>query len=142
MIKFTEEFQNRLASALTDGIAVVAAYTDTHGDPHCSFYGSVHAFSANEIALWARNPASELAALLASQPKISFVYADLPARIFYRFKGTARAASDAATRDRIFEGMHPFEQQQGEGREGAAILVEIEYFAGREESGSFEQTKD
>ena len=140
MISFSEEFKRRLVDGLTEGHVVVASYVDRKGEPHASFYGSVHAHSDNQIGLWARNPESELVQILDQSPVVAFVYADLSTRTFYRFRGHARLVTDDATRDQVFEGMHPFEQGQDAERKGSAIVVDVDYYAGREESGVFEQT--
>jgi len=142
MISFSEEFKKRMANALTEGHVVVASYVDRANEPHASFYGSVHAHSDNKIGLWARNPDSELVQIIDQEPVIAFVYADLSTRTFYRFRGKARLIKDEPTYNEIFNGMHPFEQGQDQDRKGKAILVDIDYLAGREESGMFEQKAD
>jgi len=138
LISFNEEFKRRLVNALTDGHVTVISYVDRNGEPHSSFYGSLHAHSGDQVAFWARNPDSELRAIIEEKPVLAFAYADVGTRTFYRFKGTARLVEDDATRNRIFEGMHPFEQSQDPNRDGAAILVDVTYWAGRDESGLFE----
>lgn len=142
MIKLGDELKRRLVDALTDGVAVVASYIDPNGDPHISFYGSVHAYSDQELGLWARNPESALVAGIPDNPKVAFAYADLSTRTFYRLHGTARVTTDEAERERVFAGMHPFEQGQDPERSGTAIIVALDEVAGRDESGMFSMTHE
>jgi len=141
LISFNEEFRRRLVNALTEGHVTVVSYVDHDGEPHSSFYGSLHAYSDDQVAFWARNPDSELRTVIGGNPTLAFAYADVGTRTFYRFKGKARLVEDEATRARIFEGMHPFEQSQDPERKGAAILVDLSYWAGRDASGLFEQKR-
>ena len=76
MIELSDELKTSLANSMTDRIAVIAAYVDRDGDPHVGFYGSLHAYSDDQLALWARKPDSELVATLPTHPKIEFVYSD------------------------------------------------------------------
>ena len=138
-MQFPEEFKKRINNALMEGHAVVVAYIDSSGEPHSSFYGSVHAHSDNQLGLWARNAAGELMKQIGSEPVVSITYADLATRTFYRIKGTARLVTDNAIKDQVFEGMNPFEQSQDAERNGSAIVIDVTYLAGRdEESGMFE----
>ncbi|MEE9255320.1 MAG: pyridoxamine 5'-phosphate oxidase family protein [Pseudomonadales bacterium] len=142
MIVLTEEIKRRLADGLTDGHPVVAGYVDRSGDPHVSLYGSVHAHSDDQLALWVRNADGELLAAIGRNPKIGFVYSDMSIRTFYRMYGRARVESDEATRDRVFEGMHQFEQQQDPERKGTAVVVDLDTVGGRDESGRFSMERD
>ena len=142
MIVLTEEIKRRLADALTDGHPVVAGYVDREGDPHISFYGSVHAYSDDQLALWVRNADGELLAAIGRNPKIGFVYSDMSTRTFYRMYGRARVESDASSRDRVFDGMHQFEQQQDPEHKGIAVVVDLDTAGGRDESGRFSMERD
>ena len=42
MISISQDLHQRLDSALNDGKTLTAAYVDTRGKPHISFYGSTH----------------------------------------------------------------------------------------------------
>lgn len=142
MIELSEEIKRRLANALTDGHPVVAGYVDRQGDPHVSFYGSVHAFSGDQLALWVRRADGELLAAMERNPKIGFVYNDMSTRTFYRMYGRGHVERDEATRERVFQGMHQFEQQQDPERGGTAVVVDLDSVAGRDESGRFSMERD
>ena len=142
MIVLTEEIKQRFAGALTDGHPVVAGYVDRNGDPHVSFYGSVHAYSDDQLALWVRNADGELLTAVERNPKVGFIYSDMSTRTFYRMYGRARVETDAATRERVFDGMHEFEQQQDPERAGIAVVVDLDTVGGRDESGRFSMERE
>jgi general stress protein 26 len=142
MIVLTDEIKRRLAEALTDGHPVVAGYVDRDGDPHVSFYGSVHAYSDDQLALWVRSADGELLAAMQRNPKIGFVYSDMSTRTFYRMYGRGHVETDSAVRDRVFEGMHEFEQRQDPERTGTAVVVDLDRVGGRDESGRFSMERD
>jgi general stress protein 26 len=140
-MKFPKEFKKRINNALMEGHAVVVAYIDTNGEPHSSFYGSVHAYSDSQLGLWARNPEGELMKRIDSKPIVSITYADLSSRSFYKVKGSATLVTDDTVKNQVFEGMNQFEQSQDAERKGNAILIDVTHAAGRdEESGMFELT--
>lgn len=142
MIEINDELKVSLANSMTDRIAVVAAYVDRNGDPHVGFYGSLHAYSDDQVALWARKPDSELVATIPTHPKIEFVYSDMANARIYRLGGRARIVADPADRDRIFEGIHEIEQGHDPDRTGVAIVVDLDHITGRDSSGRFAMRRD
>ena len=54
MIKLTESVTSRIERAIEEGKTLTAAYVDTKGKPHISFYGSIHVHSQDTLALWVR----------------------------------------------------------------------------------------
>ena len=93
MITLDADIKHRLVNALNDGVAVVVGYVDKNGDPHVSPYGSVHAHSDDQLALWLRNPEGELIAGIARNAKVGVFYAQLSTRTFFRMQGRARVAT-------------------------------------------------
>lgn len=142
MIKLTEDLKHRFVSALTDGVAIVVGYVDRNGDPHVSPYGSVHASDDDQLALWVRNPQGELIQGIARNAKVAVLYAQLSSRTFVRMQGRARVAKEAAERDKVFEGMHPFEKTTDPNRKGVAILIDLDSAEGRAADGTiFKMTR-
>ncbi len=142
MIELGDELKSHLASAMTDRLAVVAAYVDRNGDPHMGFYGSVHAFGDDQLALWARNPDSELVATIPTHPKIELAYTDMVNGRIYRFGGRARLVTDPAERDRVYEGIHEIEQGHDPDRTGFAVVIDLDRVGGRDSGGRFQMTRD
>ena len=142
MIDISDELRQSLANSMTDRIAVIAAYVDRNGDPHVGFYGSLHAYSHDQVALWARKQDSELVATIPLHPKVEFVYSDMANARVYRLGGTARIVTDEVDRNRIFEGIHEIEQGHDPERTGAAIVVDLDHITGRDSSGRFSMRRD
>ena len=142
MIELSDELKTSLANSMTDRIAVIAAYVDRNGDPHVGFYGSLHAYSDDQLALWARNPVSELVATVPTHPKIEFLYLDMANPRIYRLGGSARIVTDPADRDRVYEGIHEIEQGHDPERTWVAIVIDLSHVSGRDSSGRFAMRRD
>ena len=142
MIEISDEMAQSLANSMTDRIAVVAAYVDRAGNPHVGFYGSLHRYGRDQVALWARKAESELVATIPTHPRIEFVYADMKNTRVYRFGGVARIVTEQEQRDRIFEGIHEIEQSHDPDRTGVAVVVDLDHVTGRDSSGRFEMRRN
>jgi hypothetical protein len=142
VIEISDEMARSLANSMTDRIAVIAAYVDRQGNPHVGFYGSLHAYSSDQVALWARKPDSELVATIPTHPRIEFVYADITNSRVYRLGGTARILTDQVERDRVYDGIHEIEKGHDPDRTGVAIVVDLAHVTGRDSSGRFAMRRD
>lgn len=136
MITLTDDLKQRFVNALSEGVAMVVGYVDEHGDPHVSPYGSLHATADDQLGLWLRNPEGALVAGIARNPNVAVFYAQLSSRTFVRMRGRARLVEDAATRDRVFNGMHAFEQRGDPERKGCAVLIDLDSAEGRAADGT------
>ncbi len=125
MIELDDEIKRRLEKAIEEHKVLAAAYVTVQGKPHISFYGSTHVHSANQLALWVRNPEGELIKTLAERPDIAFIYGDVGSRVYYTFEGRGRVATDEVERDRIYAEMHPIERQFDAEKNGVAVVVDI-----------------
>ena len=125
MIELDAEIKQRLEKAIEEQKVLAAAYVDVNGKPHISFYGSTHVHSRDQLAIWARNPGSELIKTLPERPDIAFIYGDVGSRVYYTFEGCGRVADDEAERDRVYREMHPIEQQFDADKKGVAIIVDL-----------------
>jgi len=136
MITLSDDIKHRLVNALTDGVAVVVGYVDRDGDPHVSPYGSVHAFSDDQLGLWVRNPNGDLIKGIARNAKVAIFYAQISSRTFVRMRGRARIVEEKADRAKVFEGMHAFEQSGDPERKGVAIVIDLDSVQGRAADGT------
>jgi general stress protein 26 len=136
MITLSDDLKHRFVNALTDGVAIVVGYVDRDGDPHVSPYGSIHAFSDDQLALWVRNPNGDLIQGIARNAKVAVFYAQLSSRTFVRMRGRARVVEDQAARAKVFAGMHPFEQGGDPERKGVAIVIDLDSAQGRAADGT------
>ncbi|MDA1073326.1 MAG: hypothetical protein O3A63_01015 [Proteobacteria bacterium] len=125
MIKISDEIREDVAQALNTGKSLSAAYVDANGKPHISFYGSTHVHSADELAIWVRNPDGPLLRTLSDHPEMAFIYGDISRTVYYTFEGVGRLATDAATRDRVFAEMHPIERKFDADKKGVAVIIKL-----------------
>ncbi len=126
MIELTEEMQDSIRSALTDRVPVVLAYVDPDGQPVVSFRGTVQPYSDDQLALWARNPEGGLLRGIASNPKVGMLYANLPERRSWQFRGRARVETDEAARTTIYDNSPEAERNQDPDRKGVAVVIDID----------------
>ncbi len=142
MISLSDEIKKRLDQALTDGHPVVVAYVNTDGNPFLSFYGSVHAYSDSQLALWSRNPEAEILEAIRKKPQVGLIYGDLSSRIYYWMYGRAAATSDEEARRKIFDGMHELERERDPDRGGVAVLIELDSVHGMSSAGAFRMKRE
>ena len=126
MIELDEDVRRRLANAIDDGKTLTAAYVDTEGKPHISFYGSTHVHSADQLAIWVRNPEGALLQTLPDRPDIAFIYGDIASRVYYTFAGRGRVADTAEARDRVYDEMHAIERKFDPDKKGVAVLIDLD----------------
>ena len=132
MIELTDEMRERLANALQDGCPVIAASVQADGYPKLSFYGSTQVYSADQLAIWHRDPQSGLIARLPENPRMAFMYRHPQDRVFWQFFGRARVVDDEAVREQVYEAMPPIEQMLDSERKGRVILIDIDRVVGRD----------
>jgi hypothetical protein len=126
MITLDDDIRTRITRAIDDLIPVTVSYVDTRGRPHIAFYGSTHVYAPSALAIWVRNPQGELPRTIGEHPHVAAIYGNIKDRVYITFEGRARLAPDAATRSRVFEGMHALEQKFDAERKGVAILVDLD----------------
>ena len=126
MIELSDEIETRLATAIEDGKAVVAAYVDREGKPHVSPYGSTHVHNPDELAIWLRNPESELLKTLPTRPHVSFWYGDISTRFYLTLEGRARVEEDPRQRQRIYDEMHEIERRFEPDMKGVGVVIALD----------------
>jgi predicted pyridoxine 5'-phosphate oxidase superfamily flavin-nucleotide-binding protein len=130
VIELTDEFRDRLSTAMMDGYPVVVASVDTEGYPHLSFYGTTQVLDHDHLALWARH-LEGLPTRILDNPRVSLVYRNSAERVTWFFDGTARRDDDPAVRDRVFDASPELERAQDPDREGVAVVIELDRVRGR-----------
>jgi general stress protein 26 len=142
VIKLTDQMKDKLSSARADGTTVMAASIEPDGYPKFSYYGSLHVFTIDQLALWHRTPDSGLVARIAAHPKMSFLYRHPSEPIFWQFSGRARVVDDEDVRGKVYEGMPEGEKLFDPDRRGKAVIIDVDRVVGsdgeqrRDESSS------
>jgi hypothetical protein len=127
MIVLDDEVKERLSAAIDNGNVPTAAYVESGGRPHISFYGSTHVHSADQLAIWVRHPdTSALLQTLAEHPHMAFIYGDVAERFYFTFEGRGRVSDEA--RQRVYDEMHPLERKFDPEMKGVAVLVDLDRF--------------
>jgi hypothetical protein len=130
MIELTDEMKSRLANALADKCPVVSASVEPDGYPKLSFYGSCQVFSADQLALWHRNPDTGLITRLNTNNRMAFLYRHPIDRVFWQFFGRGRVVGDPEVRDRIYDAMPEIEKMLDKERKGQAVVIDLDRVTG------------
>lgn len=139
MIELDDDVKSRLAEAIDSGNVLTAAYVDTNGKPHISFYGSTHVHGPDSLAIWVRKPDSELLATLPERPHMAFIYGDVSNRVYYTFEGRGRVAEDV--RERVYQEMHPIERQFDPEAKGVPVVIDLDRFTSLSVAGKVVQER-
>lgn len=136
MIKITENLKNRITNAIEDGKTLTAAYVDTEGKPHISFYGSTHVHTDDSLAIWVRKKESELLKTLPTRPNIALIYGDIAATYYVHFKGNASIEQNEKLREQIYRTMHPIERKFDHQMLGTAVIIKLDSVTVTTKSGT------
>lgn len=139
MIQLDDDVKVRLAKAIDSGNVLTAAYVDTAGKPHISFYGSTHVHGTDSLALWVRSPDSQLLKTLSERPHIAFIYGDVGSRVYYTFEGQGRVAEEV--REQVYAEMHPIERQFDPDGGGVPVVVDLDRFTMLSKAGKVVQAR-
>lgn len=142
MIELNDEVKARLARAIDDGKTLTVAYVDARERPHISFYGSTHVHSADQLAIWVRDPGGALPTTIGARPHVALIYGDIASRVYYTFEGRARIDTTDAVRDRIYTEMHAIEQKFDPERKGVAVIIDLDRFTTLSKAGKQVQERD
>jgi hypothetical protein len=112
-------------SALANNTPLIVAYTDLNGAPNLSMRGSTQVYSDTQLSIWVRHATGGMATALRSNPKMTLMYRDPPARANLVFEGLAHFEEDPEVRDRVFDLMPEVEQRHDLKHTGAALLIDV-----------------
>lgn len=131
VIEITDEMRERIGTALTDGMPIIAASVEPDGQPKISFYGSAHVYSRDQIALWHRDPEGGLVSRLPHNPRIALVYRNQKDRITWQFYGRAQIVDDRRTREAVYENIPDLEKMFDVEKRGRVIIIDVDRVVGR-----------
>ena len=109
-----------------EGNPVIAASVEADGQPTIAFYGTAQVFSADQLAIWVKNPEAGLLRRLPGSPRMAFLYRNPQRRIGWQFHGRARVVDDPEVRDTVFTNAPELERQQDPERHGKAVVIDID----------------
>jgi hypothetical protein len=130
-LRLTDELKRIVNEAyIPNDHPLVVSYVDERGEPHSSFRGSTIAFGDRELAVWTRNPESEMVKAARRNSTFLLLYREPnPAGGFSRavvtFRGKARVAEDEGERRRVYDEMPQRERDADKDYKGVAIVIEL-----------------
>ena len=130
-MKLTDQIKAALGDPFGSGLFSIISYVDANGQPNLSFRGSIHVHSANQLALWARNPEGGLLKALkdhGGQGKVGIIYRNPnpDARAMLTFKGTAHVDDSPAMRDKVYSEIPTQEQNSDRDKKGSAVIIDLD----------------
>lgn len=125
MIKITDEMKERINKAFTDKKPCVWATASKDGVPSISFRGSTFVWDDEHLAIWERGHQSG-EKHMQENPDVVMLYADLPARVGWRFYGKATIYKDGEMRQKIMDRTIKDELDRDPDRKGFGVLVRVE----------------
>lgn len=136
MIELPDSIKRDIDNAFAEGHPVVVCGVTPEGEPTVSFRGTAQAFGDNAVAFWVRrSDDSALLHAIETHPVVVLIYSNMAKGRHYQLRGTARRATDDASRNQIYEASHVFEQRQDPDRTGTAVVVDLTSVRGRGEDG-------
>ena len=124
MIQFTEEMQEAINNALSNGTPCIVATASSDGDPNVGFKGSVMALDDSHLAYWERSRRTILEHI-EENPKVVVMYRDPATRLAWRFYGDATVHRDGSVRDQVMARVVQPELDRDPEREGFAIVIDV-----------------
>ena len=130
-----DDLAAKINSSLADGLPILVAYVNAENQARLSFRGSTHVHSADQLAVWARNPEGGLSAAIASNPKVTLLYRDPASRTMVFFYGRARVVDDEATRNAVYDASPEPERNADPEKKGKAVIIDLDLVQGRNAEG-------
>jgi hypothetical protein len=130
-IELSDEIKATVNGALISGHPISFAAVTPDCAPTVSFRGSVLTDGDDALLVWFRNPESATAAGLSEHDQVVLTWSDMSQHSFLQFRGRARRDDDAATRNRLYDGMPAPERDRDPDKKGFAVRVQLDMVGGR-----------
>ncbi len=124
-VALTDEMQEAINSAFTDGFPIVWASVGADGQPVLSFFGTTQAFSERELAIWMRTPERGFLSRIQENPRASMLYRNSKTRLGFQIHVEARRVDDPDVKQRVWSNSAEFERNQDPEMKGTAVVAEI-----------------
>jgi hypothetical protein len=140
-VNLTGQIAAAIDGAALRGHQLALAYVRDDGSPSVSFRGSAYVRNSTELAIWARNRDSGLAAASIERPRVSLVFyeVDGPGARYLAIEGRARVAAELD--DEVYGAIIEPERQRDPERKGVAVVVDVDSVVGATKNGFFQQSR-
>lgn len=127
-LKLNDQIKQMVNGAYGAGKPVIVAYVDENGQPSLSFRGSTHAYSDNQLAIWARNPEGGLQKALAKNPRVTLLFRDPGPenRAMLQFRGVAHIENSPDIREKVYNSIPEGEQNADRDKKGMPVIIDLE----------------
>jgi len=125
MINLTQEMRERLDNALVNRTPCILATASAMGEPGLGYKGSVMVFDDEHLAYWERTRRGLLEDI-EQNPKVAVLYADLAARIHWRFHGEATVYQTGPIREQIMARTVQAELDRDPERKGYGVVIRVD----------------
>jgi len=124
-VSLTEEMQEGINNAFTDGFPIVWATTGADQQPVLGFFGTTQAFSDHQIAIWMRTPERGFLKRIEENPRASMLYRNSKTRLAFQIHVEAKRVDDEAVKKQVWSNSAEFERNQDPEMKGTAVVAEI-----------------
>jgi general stress protein 26 len=124
MIKLTDDMKERINNAYKDKKYCIWATVSKTGVPSISFRGSTFVWDDEHLAFWERSRQSG-ADHIDENSNVVMLYADVAARVGWRFYGQATLFKEGEMRQRIMERTVKDELDKDPDRKGYGVLIRV-----------------
>ena len=125
MINLTAEMRERLDNALANRTPCVLATASATGEPGLGYKGSMMVFDDEHLAYWERARRG-LLEHIGQNPKVCVLYADLAARVHWRFHGEATVYQTGPIREQIMARTVQAELDRDPERKGYGVVIRVD----------------
>ena len=116
-------------------LPMVFAYIDENGGIRQTFRGSIHVHGDQALAFWNRDPKGGfIRALKAGREFVCTTYREPDCPRLLQFHGRARLVEDQSEAERVWKESPELERQLTHGRNGVAVVIELDRIEGIEKS--------
>jgi hypothetical protein len=140
-LAISDDLAEKINHALVNSLPMVVAYVNGSNQARLSFRGSTQVHSADQLAIWVRDPEGGLLGAIPSNPNLTLMYRDPATRTTIFFYGRGHVADDSATRDNVYTSSPEQEQKADPDKKGKALIVDLDLIQGRTPEGPLNLTR-
>jgi hypothetical protein len=140
-VNLTGEVAAAINGAALRGHPLALAYIRDDGSASLSFRGSTYVRGSTELAIWARERETGLAAAITDRPRVSLVFFEIdgPGPRYLAIEGRARVVPEL--NDEVYGAIVEPERQRDPERKGVAVVIDVNSVTGASSNGFFQQTR-
>lgn len=124
-VSLTEEMQQAITNAFSDGYPIIWASAGADGQPVLGYFGTTQAFSDHQIAIWMRTPERGFLKRIEENPKATMLYRNTQTRMSFQIHVEAKRVDDESVKKQVWSTAAEVERNQDPEMKGTAVVAEI-----------------